>query len=78
MTIEDRLKQELMRSDMNIPAIARKSQVAHDSIYRFLAGGRSLRLDTASKICELLGLELRGRNEQGTTRVVPVGRSGGP
>lgn len=60
-TVRDAMKD----SGLTPYAIARDSGVDYSQITRFLHGQRGLTLDSASKICELLGLELRPIRRKG-------------
>lgn len=39
--------------------LARRAGVSYATVYRFMSGERSVTLDTASKLAEVLGLEMR-------------------
>jgi hypothetical protein len=43
----------------SLHAISQGSQVAYASLYRFLNGERSLKLDNVSRLCDYLGLKLQ-------------------
>jgi hypothetical protein len=46
----------------SLTLLSEKSGVAMPVIFRFLSGERDLRVETAGKLCEVLGLELRKRD----------------
>ena len=53
------LKTEISNSGLTSYMIGKRSNTAPIVIDRFMSGERSLRLDTAARLCEVLGLELR-------------------
>jgi plasmid maintenance system antidote protein VapI len=60
MTISDQLRSAIRSYGTGTAYAASKaSGVAVDSIQRFLDGDRDLRLESAARLCEALGLELR-------------------
>lgn len=55
------LRDEIRTSGLTVYAIAKKSGIGVDSVYRFMSGKRDLRFAAAAKIAETLGLELTKR-----------------
>lgn len=55
------LKAAIRESGKSQYAIAKESGVALAIVNRFMTGDRDLRLATAAKLCEVLGLELSKR-----------------
>jgi len=53
------IRAEFKRSGMSILAFAKRSDVRYASAHNCLVGGASVRTLTASKMCRVLGLELR-------------------
>lgn len=45
--------------------IARRIGIASGPLYLFTSGKRSLRLATAGKVCDILGLELKPKTKEG-------------
>ena len=56
--LEAVIRDAINRSELTGYALAQKSGVDAGIISRFLSGERELRLGTASKLCEVLGLKL--------------------
>ena len=53
------IREGMERSGLSLQELARQSGVAAGILSRFARGQRDLRLETASKLCAILGLELR-------------------
>jgi len=43
--------------------LARRSGVPYSGVHRFIAGKRDVGLETASKLCDVLGLELKPKRD---------------
>lgn len=52
------LKSAIKKSGKTVYRIAQESGVAHPVILRFLSGERDIRLETAEKLADTLGLRL--------------------
>jgi transcriptional regulator with XRE-family HTH domain len=57
--LSQQLRSHLRECGMSPYAIAKSSGVSQSVLSRFLAGERSPTLDTADKLAQVLGLELR-------------------
>lgn len=55
------LRDAIRSSGLTVYAVAKKSGVGVDSVYRFMSGQRDLRFTAAAKIADTLGLELTKR-----------------
>jgi transcriptional regulator with XRE-family HTH domain len=67
----EQLREAIRRSGLNRKQVADRAGVAYCAIHGFMSGERGLTLDSASKVAELLGLELRPtkrRARQGKTQ----------
>lgn len=53
------LRTAIRRAGKTVYEIAKDSGVAHPIISRFLAGKRDIRLETAEKLAQALGLQLK-------------------
>ena len=58
-TIPQALRTAIRQSGKTVYQIAKNSGVAHPVILRFLSGKRDIRLATAEKLAQSLGLELK-------------------
>lgn len=58
----DALRSAIQNSGLTRYAVAKQAGVGFAVLNRFVAGERDLRLETAAKICDALGLELVKRN----------------
>lgn len=58
-TLPQRLRTAIKQTGKSIYQIAKNSGVAHPVILRFLSGERDIRLETAEKLAQSLGLELK-------------------
>jgi plasmid maintenance system antidote protein VapI len=58
-TLADVLRREIRATGQSVYAVALASGVGQPVLSRFLAGTRGITLDTADKLCQTLGLELR-------------------
>ncbi len=56
--IPQRLRTAIKDAGKSIYRVAKDSGVAHPVILRFMSGERDIRLETAEKLAESLGLEL--------------------
>ena len=57
--ISEQLQQAIRESEMSHYRLWKVSDVSISIIDRFMSGERSLRLDTAGRLCNALGLELK-------------------
>ncbi|MGE0609911.1 MAG: helix-turn-helix domain-containing protein [Pirellulales bacterium] len=57
-SIDEQLRQAILNAGESVYAVAQGSGVSHPVLYRFLAKERDLRLESAAKLCQYLGLEL--------------------
>ncbi len=55
----DQLRAAFVESGMSRFELAKRSGVPYSGIHRFIGGDRDLTLATASKLADVLGLELR-------------------
>tara|TARA_R100000149_G_C5850727_1_gene119509 strand:- start:30 stop:218 length:189 start_codon:yes stop_codon:yes gene_type:complete len=58
MMISDQLKTAIKQSEMSNWKLAQVAKIDQGVISRFMAGDRDLRLETAAKIANALGMEL--------------------
>lgn len=62
---EPQLKADLWKAvaeyENSLTMLSKKSGVAMPVIFRFLSGERDLRVETAGRLCDVLGLELTKR-----------------
>ena len=58
-TITEALREAIEESGMSHRSIATATGVERASIYRFVRGDQSIRLDVADKLCEFFNLEVR-------------------
>jgi DNA-binding phage protein len=56
--IDEELRQAVQNSSMSKYRICLEAKLDESSLYRFLHGERDLRMKTAARICEVLGLHL--------------------
>lgn len=61
LSLADQILREVEERELTGYRLAKLSGVGQPVIARFLNGSRSVSLETASKICEALDLELRSR-----------------
>jgi plasmid maintenance system antidote protein VapI len=59
----DVLRQEVRESGESVNAVAKAAGVAQPVLYRFITGERDLTLETAQKLADHFGLELRKRRK---------------
>jgi len=57
--IPQKLRTAIKEAGKSIYQVAKDSGVAHPVILRFVSGERDIRLETAEKLAESLGLELK-------------------
>ena len=53
------LREVIRRSGLNRKQVADQTGISYAAIHGFVGGTRDMRLSTASKVAELLGVELR-------------------
>ena len=58
--VSDSLKTAIETSDMTVYEIAKRAKVSQIIISRFLSGERDIRMATADKLAQVLGLKLVG------------------
>lgn len=68
LTLEKSIKRALSESGKSVNSIAKESGVSQPVLQRFISGKRSLTLDTAERLCDFLGLELKPRVEEKNPR----------
>lgn len=72
--LPDQLRRSIVASGLSSAELARRSGVDLAQVLRFVSGERDIRLETAGRICEALGLNLataaraRGRPSKPTRR----------
>jgi plasmid maintenance system antidote protein VapI len=59
------LRDAMVRHEQSLYGIAKSSGVEYSALLRFRAGERGLTLETAAKLADYLGLELRPRQKGG-------------
>ncbi len=57
------LKAAIRDSGLTVYEIAKRADFEPDSLYRWLAGDRDMRLSTAGAIMEVLGMELKTKSK---------------
>lgn len=60
-SISEQLKTAIAASGKSVYGLAKESGIAHPVILRFIAGERDIRMASADKLAETLGLELKCR-----------------
>ena len=55
----NRLRAAFKASNMSRSELSRRSGVSYSVVHRFIGGDKDITLDTASRLCKVLGLELR-------------------
>ncbi len=58
------LRRAIVKSGLNRLQLAKRSGVPYSVIHRFMAGNRDPALSTVTKLCRVLGLELRPRRKR--------------
>ena len=66
-TMSETLREALRKSTLTVYAVAKATGLQTDSLYRFLDGRTSLRLDLADRLAEFLGFELRKPAKRSTS-----------
>jgi plasmid maintenance system antidote protein VapI len=56
------LREAFRKSGLTRFALAKQSGVPYSGIHRFVAGERDISLSTASRLCDVLGVEFRPTN----------------
>jgi hypothetical protein len=59
MNMSTALLQAIERDKRSQPALAEAAGIDKAALYRFIVGERSLRLPSADRLCEAMGLECR-------------------
>lgn len=62
-TLPETLRQAIVSSELSQYRIAKESGVSAGVLSRFVNGERDLKLDTADKICKVLGFSLTKNDE---------------
>ncbi len=57
--LPEKLRAAIRKTGKSVYQVAKDSGVAHPVILRFLSGERDIRLETAEKLAQSLGLELK-------------------
>lgn len=57
--LPQQLREAFEASGLSRFELARQAGVSYAIVHRFIAGQRDVKLETASKLCAVLGLELR-------------------
>jgi plasmid maintenance system antidote protein VapI len=55
----EQLREAFRKSGLTRFALAKQSGVPYSGIHRFVAGDRDISLSTASRLCDVLGVEFR-------------------
>jgi len=59
MSLPEQLREAISATGQTTYRVAKESGVSFPVVYRFLKGERGITLDTAGKLADYLGLELR-------------------
>ena len=62
--ISDRVRQAILDSGLSLREIARKAEIDHGSLSRFMGGDRSILLETVDKLSHVLSIRIE-RDRQG-------------
>jgi len=62
--LAEQLRDAFAKSGLSRFELARRSAVPYSVVHRFMGGDRGITLDTASRLCEALGVELRPRRKR--------------
>ena len=68
MNLIEAFKQAVRDSGQTLYRVAKGSRISYPVVLRFMSGQRGLTLETASKLAEYLGLELRPRRPKSRRR----------
>jgi DNA-binding phage protein len=60
----EQIRDAIRQSEMTVVELAKKADVSHPQLYRFLTEERTLTLPAAARVCEVLGLRLVGPEAQ--------------
>lgn len=63
--LEKMLLAAMQDSGLTAYEIAQRIGIAPGPLYLFMTGKRTLRLPTAGKVCDILGLELKPKTKEG-------------
>ena len=63
--IEEQLRRTIVESSMTCYAISKSSGVAESVLSNFVNSHRSITMETAAKLANVLGLELKARRREG-------------
>ena len=58
-TVEQTLRRAARESGLSMLQLSKRSGLRYQTVYGFCTQSRGVTLESASKLCELLGLELR-------------------
>ena len=53
------LRAAFVKSGLSRFALSKRSGVSYSVVHRFVAGDRDIKMETASRLCDVLGLELQ-------------------
>ncbi len=59
MDLGEQLREVIRRSRLTRKQVADRTGISYSVIHGFMSGERSMTLDTASKVADLVGVELR-------------------
>jgi predicted transcriptional regulator len=59
------IRDAIERSGLSLAEVARRAELPYSGLYRFAIYGGDLTLDSATRICAVLGLELRPTGRKG-------------
>ena len=59
--LAERIRNAAKASGLSRFELAKRAGVSYSIVHRFMLGERDIRLSTASKLCNVLGLDLAGR-----------------
>jgi transcriptional regulator with XRE-family HTH domain len=62
--IDEQLRRAMVSSEMSLRELARRAGLAPAPVQRFAKGERDIRLATAAKIAEVLGIELTSNHKR--------------
>jgi len=59
--LAEQLRDAFVKSGLTRCALARQADMSYAIVHRFIGGDRDITLRTASRLAEVLGVELRGK-----------------
>jgi len=72
MGLSERLRQEILTCPLSFRAVSRATGIAVPIISRFASGKRSLNLESADRLAQYFGLELRKKSSRKKARAIPA------